>query len=251
MKRSSRLRKTANLSDSVHHQLNMYALATGAAGVGFLAFVQSAEARIVYTKANQVIPPTSSYNLDLNHDGKTDFVITNSVNCPNGHTCVSTLFAKPANTNNGVEGLHSSHGGWNFAYALNAGARIGPKRPFPATAMVFAIAGSCPVVRTSQWCKVTDRYLGLRFEIHGKTHYGWARMTVGLGTHIRARLTGYAFETIPGKPIIAGATKGPDDAEPAASFKTPTPEPATLGALAMGALRLSGWRRKEAVDAQS
>ena len=43
-------------------------------------------------------------------------------------------------------------------------------------------------------------------------------------------LTGYAFETIPGKAIITGATKGPDDIEPNASFGMPTPEPATLGA---------------------
>jgi hypothetical protein len=30
---------------------------------------------------------------------------------------------------------------------------------------------------------------------------------------------GYAYETIPGKAIIAGAIKGPDDAEPAACPK--------------------------------
>jgi hypothetical protein len=62
---------------------------------------------------------------------------------------------------------------------------------------------------------------------------------------ITATLTGYAYETIPGKLIIAGATKGPDDAEPAASLNTPIPIPATLGPLAMGAPGLSIWRRKE------
>src|SRR5215467_7340578 len=123
----------AGFSGSLHHQFNMYALSAATAGAGYLAFVQSAEARIVYTEANRVIPPNVSYDLDLNHDGKTDFVISNSVNCPEGATCVSTLFVKPANTKNGIEGLHASHGGWNFAYALDAGARIGPKRPFPAT----------------------------------------------------------------------------------------------------------------------
>jgi hypothetical protein len=34
MKRSPRPRKAARISDSVHQQLNMYALAAGAAGVG-------------------------------------------------------------------------------------------------------------------------------------------------------------------------------------------------------------------------
>jgi hypothetical protein len=55
MKRSSRLRKTAKLSESVHHQLNMYALAATAAGVGMLAFVQPSEAEIVYTPSHLAI----------------------------------------------------------------------------------------------------------------------------------------------------------------------------------------------------
>jgi hypothetical protein len=49
MKRSSGPRKTANFSRSIHQQLNMYALAAGAAGVGVLALAQPAEAKIVYT----------------------------------------------------------------------------------------------------------------------------------------------------------------------------------------------------------
>jgi hypothetical protein len=49
MKRSPRPRKTADLSDSVHRQLNLYALAAGAAGVGMLALSQPTEAEIIYT----------------------------------------------------------------------------------------------------------------------------------------------------------------------------------------------------------
>jgi hypothetical protein len=70
MKRSSGPRKTAKLSDSLHHQLNMYALAASAAGVGVLALTQAAEAGIIYNPANVTIgphPPT--YNLNLNHNG--------------------------------------------------------------------------------------------------------------------------------------------------------------------------------------
>jgi hypothetical protein len=91
------------------------------------------------------------------------------------------------------------------------------------------------------------RYLGLKFKIKGKIHYGWARLSVEASNkpyEITAVLTGYAYETIPGKAIIAGATKGPDDIEPTASFTTPTPEPVTLGALAMGAPGLAIWREK-------
>ena len=55
------------------------------------------------------------------------------------------------------------------------------------------------------WNNVKNRYLGLKFQIKGKIHYGWARLNVtgsGLGT-IVATMTGYAYETIPNKAIVA------------------------------------------------
>jgi hypothetical protein len=48
-------RAPIKLADSVHQQLNMYALAAGAAGVGALAFAEPVEARIVYTPAHRAI----------------------------------------------------------------------------------------------------------------------------------------------------------------------------------------------------
>jgi len=90
----------------------------------------------------------------------------------------------------------------------------------------------------------------MSFKIHGKTHYGWARMSVQAGyVYINATLTGYAYETIPVKSIKAGQTKGkPDDAivkSSNASLTAPAPEPATLGMLALGAPSLAIWRREE------
>jgi hypothetical protein len=56
MKRSSRPSRTpSNLSDSVHHQLSMYALAASAAGVSALTSAHPAEAKIVYTPAHVVL----------------------------------------------------------------------------------------------------------------------------------------------------------------------------------------------------
>jgi hypothetical protein len=95
---------------------------------------------------------------------------------------------------------------------------------------------------------VKDRYLGLKFKIKGRLHFGWARMTVTITKNrFTATLTGYAYETIPGKGIVAGRTNGADDGEQSqATPVTPTPDP-TLGALAMGAPGLYIWRRKESV----
>lgn len=105
--------------------------------------------------------------------------------------------------------------------------------------------------RYGAWRNVT-RYLGLKFLIKGKIHFGWARVKVNrndLPPYVRAVVTGYAYETIPGKAIIAGATKVPDDAEPTAAFSSHTLEPATPGTLALGAPGLSIWRSKESAVA--
>ena len=244
MPRSSRPTRTpANLSESIHQQLNIYALAAGAAGVGVLALAQPVEAKIVYTPAHRVIGPDSKYLLDLNHDGIPDFTIANSYNCPD--SCVSIVVAKPANGTHGVEGPLSSRGHASWAYALTAGAIIGPKRPFFANALEFAGSGVCHPAG-SHWCNL-KRYLGLSFKIQGKTHYGWARISMGnaKGGRIEAVLLGYAYETIAGKAILAGATSGPQDVEPAASHNLHNPVPPTLGALAMGSSALAVWRREE------
>ena len=74
------------------------------------------------------------------------------------------------------------------------------------------------------WLHVKQAYLGLKFVIKGKKHFGWARVKLSIsGQSITAILTGYAYETIPGKPIITGATKGTEE------------QAGSLGALAAGA----------------
>ena len=81
-----------------------------------------------------------------------------------------------------------------------------------------------------KWLNVQDRYLGLKFLIHGKIHYGWARLKVSCGSgKISAVLTVYAYETGVNKPIIVGKTKGPEI----------DGEQATLRHLARGAVSTS------------
>jgi hypothetical protein len=78
MKPCRRLPRTpCILSDSIHHQLNMYALAATAAGIGMLALARPAEAKVIYTKTHLVIAGAEHYYLDLNHDKVTDFTLAN------------------------------------------------------------------------------------------------------------------------------------------------------------------------------
>jgi hypothetical protein len=254
MNRPSGPRKTANLSQSTNHQLHMYALAASAAGVGILALAQAAEAKIVYTPANVSINPHVPYKLDLNHDRIADFtfsIYTFSHSGSGGREFFATMIVGGAQKSNaevvGSKGL---------ARAFGPGRRIGLK----AAVKGYALMGHClkqvnsmSSVDTSRgnWLNVTNRYLGLRFTVKGKTHFGWARLTVA-GCAVNANLTGYAYETIPNKPIVTGKTKGPDHAsieESNSSLNLPTPQPPTLGALATGTPGLSIWRRKESIVA--
>ena len=93
------------------------------------------------------------------------------------------------------------------------------------------------------WIHVVNRYLGLKFQLNGETHFGWARLTVKLSLQapMQVLLTGYAYETQPNTPIIAGQEHGPDTR----ALSEGAPQPASLGVLALGAQGLSAWRRGE------
>jgi hypothetical protein len=238
MKPSSRPHRTpSRLSDSVLHQLSMYALAASAAGVGMLALAQTAEGKIVYTPAHHVILRGSHFALDLNHDGITDFYINHRSGCTSDGFCSDGLYVIGGGSGgNYAEGLRKL---FNFAYALKSQQRVDSTKPFMGFAMYYRFhaqgtGGHC----SGSWADVKNRYLGLRFIIKGETHFGWARLNVAcnLGSKKIGLLTGYAYETIPNKGIIAGRTHGKDDL---------SVQPASLGALAAGRSVISTRRQTE------
>lgn len=239
-----RQRRTPYLpSDSIHRQLNAYALAASAAGVGVLALAGTSEAKVVYTKTHQVTHAGVPLYIDLNHDGIKDFVLRTTFYVGTAYLKVG-LNASSAyhGTMNAIAGRRFSRSGYflSTAAALRAGARIGPKRKFPVNRPFMAEELFPKDGRSSHYSDlgpwvgkgtgVRNRYLGLKFIVHGKVHYGWASLSVTLGHHLRYNdvrgiLTGYAYETIPNKAIIAGQTEGPD---------VITVESGSLGALAAG-----------------
>src|SRR5262249_44218318 len=92
------------------------------------------------------------------------------------------------------------------------------------------------------------RYLGTRFKIGGEPHFGWVRLSllhVRNRGHYKAVLTGYAYETIPKKRIIAGRTHDSGGTKRPASMKGNASPGPTLGLLALGTPGMSIWKREE------
>jgi hypothetical protein len=223
-----RQRDSSKLSASVHHQLNLYALAASAAGV---ALAQPAEARIVYTPADVSIPLNGGLvQFDLNKDGINDFALSSFSYQTHGF---GELFLKVVQDQNSNEIVDQVSKGRVCAAALSKGVKVGPKSRFhqdPLKGLYMRFTGlrgtQSSSSRFGPWFGVNgQRYLGLKFVVNGKAHYGWARVKVGTGS-TQTILTGYAYETIPDKPIVTGRTRGPD---------TSTILPGSLGYLAAGA----------------
>jgi hypothetical protein len=244
MKHPSQSRATAELSKSLNHRLNMYVLAAGASGVGLLALAPRADAKIIYTPAHAKVSHGFFLPIDLNHDGVVDFYLNSG-----GHSSVAELSGCQYMTQtilgsacsydfrgtNAVRTIDSK--GAEYAAALRSGDKVQRGR-FAKSKAILGI-----IFRTDfygPWFNggkgVKNRYLGLKFKIKGRFHFGWARLTVTRSPlSITATLTGYAYETIPGKGIVAGQTKGPN---------VITLDPANLGRLAAGASATPAWRIK-------
>jgi hypothetical protein len=207
----------SKLSESVHHQLNLYALAATAAGVSVLALAQ-AEAKIIYTPANLKILPKHKYYLQINHDGVRHFEIWDRV-----RYFGDFLNVLPLQKGNEIWG--PTAGG--LASALSSGVQIGTNSSSRLRATnsrmawqyVSSCTGACVYKTGGDWLNVQNRYLGLKFIVKGETHYGWVRLSI---SGFKGTMSGYAYETTPNMPIKAGQIKWGDAT-------------GSLGALARGA----------------
>lgn len=235
-------RVAARVGAKLEKALLAYTGAATAAGVGLLALNQAAEGRVIFKKVNKPISFNTILPLDLNHDGRVDFTFVDSQgNTSYGGWGNLTIF--PNYRPNKIMGPEST---WfiRFASALPRGVAIGSKGVFPPGAKVLAWAAYAGAARPASpsscvgpWRNVTNRFLGLKFNINGKAHYGWARLDVSCGdTWVTGTLTGYAYETVANKTILSGQKQD--------SSTTPEAESGGLGRLARGASVISRLRPK-------
>jgi hypothetical protein len=239
-----------HLNPPLDKMIAAYATTATAVGVALLAAAPSAEAKIIYTKTNVHITGRDQfYPLDLNHDGIADFEIFFCSCRPFGDA--SALYLQFESSG---EAVRKQSGFPNSAGALLHGDPIGPKQAWISGghkyfSALMASAGSYyGPYSNGPWLNVTNRYLGLKFLIHGEVHYGWARMSVPVTKQVFGNvvITGYAYETTPNKSLRAGQTTETtaNEADGTASLTMPAAHGPSLGMLARGAEAMEVWRRE-------
>lgn len=246
-------------SSNLNRRAGLYALAAATAGVTLLALTEPAAGEVVVTKKTVPIPlsPADMPNLvkiSMANNGVDNIVFNFSSNPPG--------LGNPSYFRNlDVGGASSNAGavlsGTFIAYtpALRRGAKVGPSAYFSEAVIEQSITsggnaspnGFVNGFRGYWGGNPKDRYVGVRFQIDGQTHFGWVRLTVT--THashhpvMSATITAYAYETVANKPILAGtaATSATELQAPENSKQQVGP---SLGMLADGTEALPLWRRE-------
>src|SRR5579862_8867858 len=250
MKRPQR-RKESNAASNVPIRLSAkldrgllaYVSAATSAGVAILALNCPAHARIIYTRANEEIFTSKLFPLNLNHDPGADFTFDDSHGSTSigGAWGILTIF--PNRSANEIWGYQTSRGFMRLASALPPGVKVGRNGKFSPGQRILlrtSVSGGARKASSSNcagpWKNATNRYLGLKFRIDGKTHYGWARLRVSCSNvEVSGILTGYAYETVPNKAIITGKTRDDVEVNGASNGELPSSGTGmTLGRLAQG-----------------
>jgi hypothetical protein len=225
------------------HRLKLYAFAAAAAGVSVLALAQPSDAEIVVTRKT-IRVDQSPVTVDLNKDGAADFQFSfqathgsSSCGC-HGHTSLIV----DALTGGGIVAKKPTGNFGPYASALVRGINIGPSAHFSAGKVkIEAKSHSYSTFGyDGNWYLAgSNRFLGVKFQIKGKTHYGWIRLTVNVPGNFETTITGYAYETVANKRITAGEAA----ASMAEAETTSSRANRSLGMLALGAEGHSLWRR--------
>jgi hypothetical protein len=227
---------TVHINSKLETRLLTYVTAAGAAGVGLLTLSQPVEAKVVYTPLANV-PLTSLTTIDLNGDGVADL----SFKLQSTYHGSFQLVYPGAGGGIAIGTLNNQYGALPMPWLT----RIGPKQPFQdRSALITGVAGChSTCLKFGPWQNQTNKFLAIKFLIGAQVHYGWMRLTVG--APLTGYASGYAYEDVPNKPIIAGPTGGPVEKASVAPDWPSSEKFQTLGALARGVDGIAIWRREE------
>jgi len=194
--------------------------------VAAMMFCASANAQIVYTDLNPDITSGSSnpwsYNLDLNNDGTTDFVITDtSATVLGGTNCGGTqtnryISITPLGSNEVVNDSSS------LVTKLTLNTQIDSSTLTwnnISNQILRSYTFSCVNDSASGWVwygytsgpwhapfnSAANGFVGLKLATPGNIYYGWVQLSVAVGA-VGFTVKDYAYNSIPNQSILAGQT---------------------------------------------
>ncbi len=220
-----RSRLAKSLPVSLEAKLAPYAVAAAAA-----LLAPAAQAQVFYTPATIKISD-GVYFLNFDCGPRDAFWIADRLESPTFYGSARELELNGSQYASVMENI-------NGPLALPAGTVVGSSRSFTNAYKKEQIMASAfksiyyytYVGLRGNWHNAKQAFLGLKFEIGGQVHYGWAEFSVSASATkknllVDATLMGYAFENTPNTPIMTGQKSGTIyDAQPG-----------TLAALAQGA----------------
>ncbi|GEM_PF-3540745 len=198
-----------NYSNKLSKRLGQY----GSLAVA-LTGLSEANSQVIYTDVNPDYSGSlgSSYAIDFDNDGVDDIILQNSVSSSQSYYFSSFIRALYANPQGDNEVLGSGSGGFTYPYALNSGNMISSNADgvFFNNSNTnslnwnygFSYFGYTYSVNDGNWVGVTDKYLGVKFDISGETHYGWVRLDVNEDSSFIVK--DFAYEATPNTGILAG-----------------------------------------------
>jgi hypothetical protein len=223
-KAAQNLKKSSKIafSHSLEKTVAAYAAAAAAAGVTVLAMAAPASARIVFTPSNAEVDCfNTNLLIDMNGDGVADFRLSGyefSYGHGSGRLVINAV-QRPDPASAAAIGSLRYRG--TYAFALTPGETISSKQDFLklSTFNITRLASISVSNRHLGFFRyTTDRALGVRFKFTSPivrevgVHYGWIGVQ-SLGDR-SGQLSGWAYETVPNRPIKAGQTQeGSDDTE--------------------------------------
>lgn len=214
-------------------RLTRYLAAAGAAAVG-----STAHAALQTQVLNTTIVDGDVVSIDLNNDSVDDFTFTHTTLGFLGYDNQALyITADSAGSEVALFFTGGTTFGWVSALADDDNVIDAADGFYPTSAVGYGLAylgftNDTGTLFSSEFFDVTDAYLGLKIEIAGQTHYGWALMDVGpvvlspdTSPSFAAVIKEIAYEDVPNTPAAA-------------------PEPTSLSLLALGAIGVSALRRR-------
>ena len=238
-------------SNNLNCQIAQYSLAAAVAGVSMLALAQPAAGEVVVTKKTIPIPLTPTgvrepVKVSMANNGINDFsfeLFSSNVNSV-AERILTLDGATPRDRVIAMGDLNS------YAAQLQRGRKIGGTYDNLGSRLLVeaSVSGGTSRYFRGFWDgNLKNQFLGVRFLIDGKPHYGWIRLSVTTNTKphgpFMAAITGYAYETVPNKAILAGAAKSTDEVQFLREGRNQVGP--SLGVLALGSDGMQLWRREE------